>query len=99
MTIGISKESLETKLTQYFASSGVDVVTPEHWVLINLIASCAELNPWLQIDENTQKDRGLLLYDGYNQFIGFLNEYGKYEINSGSIIKPTHYKELPEDPK
>ena len=64
-----------------------------------------ELNPWLPIDENTPKDREILLFypanDTYTQrkALGYWD--GNYfETNIDSLYgeMPTHYQELPGDP-
>lgn len=62
--------------------------------LIN--AECTELNPWQPIDENTTKDKFLLLYspgiEGVSKkFVG--------KLESCWYWNPTHFCELPEDPK
>lgn len=73
-----------------------------------LISECKELNPWLPIDENTPKDKRLNLYwpgNGWitgswvqlNNNVGyFIHDLLKYQPPP---IKPTHYQELPGDPK
>jgi len=65
-----------------------------------LIDECDELNPWLPIDENTPKDIWLLLVDAAkDQYIGkFASEYGKWYVDIGVHVIPTHYQELPEAP-
>jgi len=60
-----------------------------------LIKECTELNTWQPIDENTPKDRHVLLYGGHvpccQMFVGHANANWSWE--------PTHWQELPEDPK
>ena len=60
-----------------------------------LIKECTELNTWQPIDENTPKDRHVLLYGGHvpycQMFVGQANANWSWE--------PTHWQELPEDPK
>ena len=50
---------------------------------------------WQPIDENTPKDRHVLLYGGHvpccQMFVGHANANWSWE--------PTHWQELPEDPK
>lgn len=72
-----------------------------------------DLNPWLPIDENTPKDIDLLLfYPGLGKFTGIYKKprwsrnyifvpyaHINLSIDDRRHIKPTHYKELPEDPK
>lgn len=66
-----------------------------------LLSECKEINPWRPIDDNTPKDRELILVT---------KEYGKVigawfsATNSGwwaancMRVTPTHYQELPETP-
>lgn len=63
----------------------------------DLINECKELNPWLPIDENTPKYKELLLYYPENDSSERLCRVTKYDPNS--IRQPTHYQELPDDPK
>lgn len=60
-----------------------------------LITQCTELNAWQRIDENTPNDRHVLLYGGHvpccQMFVGHANANWSWE--------PTHWQELPEDPK
>jgi len=68
-----------------------------------LISECKELNPWLPIDENTPKDRRLNLYwKGYGWFTGQWR-MGQFFCDAGLLVpvnvNPTHYQELPADPK
>lgn len=67
-------------------------VFPE-WVINELLVECKELNPWQAIDENTPKDRELHLYQ---RDIG---QWIDYNTERKGFIKPTHWQELPEDPK
>lgn len=89
MTIGISKERLELINSRGY-SKDLQIL------LLDLIKECTELNPWLPIDENTPKDRSVLLYspdmeNGCKQFVG--------NIESAWYWKPTHYQEIPGDPE
>lgn len=65
--------------------------------LLNAILyQCTELNPFYPIDENTPKDKFLLLYspgiEGVSKkFVG--------KLESCWYWNPTHFCELPEDPK
>lgn len=88
MTIGISKRILEAKFSTYYWSSD------SYEDLLNLLVSeCTELDPWLPIDDNTPKDRDLILksYATNKVWIGIINH------NCLAIEAPTHYKELPPD--
>ena len=59
-----------------------------------ILAECTELNAWQPIDENTPKDRHVLLYGGHvpccQMFVGHANANWSWE--------PTHWQELPKDP-
>ncbi len=59
-----------------------------------LITQCTELNAWQPI-ETAQKDRHVLLYGGHvpccQMFVGHANANWSWE--------PTHWQELPKDPK
>ncbi len=59
-----------------------------------LIHECTELNPWKPI-ESAPKDRPVLLYGGHvpccQMFVG--------DANAAWSWQPTHWCELPEDPK
>lgn len=88
MTIGISKERLEELSSKASRLEDKDF-------LETLIFQCTELNHWLPIDENTPKDRPILLYspgmeNGCKQFVGNIES---------AWWKPTHYQELPGDPE
>jgi len=72
-------------------------------VLNDLINNCSELNPWLPIDKHTPKDREVVLF--WSEHIEFnLKTNKQIAVCSDAylnhcIIKPTHYCELPENPK
>lgn len=63
-----------------------------------LINECTELNPWLPIDENTPKDRLILLFDiSRGVIIG--QWYDGHWVSSMIIMHDvTHWQELPGDP-
>jgi hypothetical protein len=67
-----------------------------------LIAECKELNPWLPIDENTPKDKNILVYAPPYQDLQSLQQVCKWHESAGFCIDelrtPTHYQELPEAP-
>lgn len=98
MTEGISKE----KLIKLYIEKYSEEVTEEL-----LLSECTELDPWLPIDENTPKDRPILVFNG----VKYLAQWD-YCLDSWSTLPvfwagatldksklPTHYKLLPEDPK
>ena len=70
---------------------------PNSWS--EVLSQCTELNPWQPIDENTPRDRPLQLFysETKNQpkFQRIDSYYGKSEM----CVTPTHWQELPEDPK
>ena len=85
---GITEEKL-LKLRKKYKSNIV------YKLIDYLIKECTELNTWQPIDENTPKDRHVLLYGGHvpccQMFVGHANANWSWE--------PTHWQELPEDPK
>ena len=103
MTIGISKERLEELFDDFIVN---DMLLDDFRSLVT--SECKELNPWLPIDENTPKDRRLNLHwpgTGWitgrwiqlNNTVGyFTHDLSRYDPPS---VKPTHYQELPDDPK
>ncbi|MDV6347522.1 hypothetical protein R2083_08340 [Nitrosomonas sp. Is35] len=96
---------IEEKEVMGFCPTDYD--TPRQ-LLEDIKLSCKELNPLLPIDENTPKDRRLNLYwPGIGWIAGswvqlnnnvgyFIHDLLKYQPPP---IKPTHYQELPADPK
>ena len=96
MTIGISKEFCEEKLLQakkYSDSMHIDL-------LQYLISSCKELDHWLPIDENTPRDKPLLLLSGGTGIEGcwVFGQDAWIQHWTHEEIKPTHYKLIPDDP-
>lgn len=106
MTEGISKEKLEEMLLivqenkeRYFSQN---LWLFESDMLRRLISECTELDPWLPIDDNTPKDRSILLL--WPQEIGGAMEgywicdawYCDMWELTGSLMsrQPTHYKLL-----
>lgn len=100
---GISEKDLREKFRNLYWSTD-----DERQLLTALLTECKELNQWLPIDENTPKDKRLNLYwpgNGWitgswvqlNNNVGyFIHDLLKYQPPP---IKPTHYQELPDDPK
>lgn len=64
------------------------------------IEACAELNPWQPI-ESAPKDRVILVYyPGVYKKLGYFNSVtGDWNIGYETCAAPTHWQELPEDPK
>lgn len=101
-----------------FLSSNLDEMYEPHVVmntLHQLISECQELNQWQTIDENTPKDRRILLHfkcsfgghKGKTQ-VGIFNEVINLYIPLDSHgysddyireYQPTHWQELPADPE
>jgi hypothetical protein len=99
MTEGISKE----RLLEIAANSNPDVA-----LVINVLIQreCKELDHWLPIDENAPKDREILLIYPENETytqrkaVGYWDgQYFETGIDSLYGEMPTHWQELPEDPK
>ena len=98
---GITEESLKALFDDYqhkFLYSQLEKMYEPHAImniLHMLVDECTELNAWQPIDENTPKDRHVLLYGGHvpccQMFVGHANANWSWE--------PTHWQELPEDPK
>lgn len=86
---GITEERLTQLLGEAYAEY-------EELFIYNLLnTECVELNPWQPIDENTTKDKFLLLYspgiEGVSKkFVG--------KLESCWYWKPAHWCELPLDP-
>ena len=69
-----------------------------------LIKECTELNAWQPIDKNTPKDKNILVYDPvyYGQLVVIWSEsYNLWITVFGRKLTrpPTHWQELPKDPK
>lgn len=108
---GISKARLMERLEDWLNEKTIDkqFCNGVIYALETAVDECTELNPWLPIDENTPKDRRIIL---------FFPKYGSYDggylmtrrddsvvfAASASLSVPlgvdaTHWQELPEDPK
>ena len=66
----------------------------------SLLSECTELNAWQPI-ETAPHDKWLLVSDAANDiYIGkFASQYGRWYVDIGINVAPTHWKELPEAPK
>jgi hypothetical protein len=93
---GITEEKL-LKLRKKYKSNIV------YKLIDYLIKECTELNAWQPIDENTPKDRNILVYDpGYGHLVVIWSEFYNLWITVfGRKLTepPTHWQELPEYPK
>ena len=71
-------------------------------LLADLLDECTELNAWQPI-ETAPKDREILVYAPPYQDLKSLTKIIAYHDSAGYCIDelryPTHWKELPEDPK
>ncbi len=88
MTIGISKERLEKMKDNLYGYQ------KDYELIESLIEECTELNQSRPIDEDTPKDRELLLFwsNGHK-------DIGYSHFMCGQDEQPTHYQELPADLK
>ena len=96
MTEGISKERL---IELRDGGSSPEFRRTLKWLVHN---ECKELNPWMPIDENTPKDRTILICDiGYGQVAVDWNEFtGSFSnAHRSKYLSPTHWQFLPENPK
>ena len=89
MTRGISAESIKAIIEDWSPNDRVKVYD-------KIITQCTELNPWMPIDDNTPKDKYLLLY---SQDIEGLSKKFVGKLESAWCWKPTHWCELPDNPK
>lgn len=94
---GISEKDLREKFRNLYWSTD-----DERQLLTALLTECKELNPWLPIDENTPKDKNILVYAPPYQDLQSLQQVCKWHESAGFCIDelrtPTHYQELPEAP-
>lgn len=93
---GITEERLKEVFSKLYWSRN-----DEKELFTALLSECTELNAWQPIDENTPKDKWLLVSDAANDiYIGrFASQYGRWYVDIGINVAPTHWQELPEDPK
>ena len=93
---GISEERLKALYGEY--------QTPmESNLILMLLKGCEELNDWKPIDENTPKDRLILVYAPCCDGLGDLITTCLWHDDAGFCIdmirEPTHWQELPPLPK
>ena len=93
---GITEERLKEVFSKLYWSTNDDKE-----LFTALLSECTDLNAWQPIDENTPHDKWLLVSDAANDiYIGkFVSQYGRWYIDIGINVDPTHWKELPEAPK
>ena len=103
---GITEESLKALFDDYqhkFLYSQLEKMYEPHAImniLHMLVDECKELNAWQPI-ETAPKDKWLIVADASNSsYIGkFVSQYGRWYVDIGIHVVPTHWQELPEDPK
>lgn len=95
---GITEERLKEVFSWFYWPSDAEKKFFE-----SLLSECTELNAWQPIDENTPKDKYILVYDpGYGQLVVIWSEfYSVWITDFGRKLThpPTHWQELPEDPE
>ena len=95
---GITEESLMHVMKMHDMNDSKTSLIFSH-----LFNECTELNAWQPIDENTPKDKNILVYDpGYGQLVVIWSEFYNCWITvfgGGLTHPPTYWQELPEDPK
>ena len=94
---GITEERLKKVFSKLYWSTNDDKE-----LFTALLSECTELNAWQPI-ETAPHDKWLLVYDAANDdiYIGkFASQYGRWYVDIiGINVAPTHWQELPEDPK
>ena len=94
---GITEESLRHVMKMHDMNDGKTSLIFSH-----LFNECTELNAWQPI-ETAPKDKNILVYDpGYGQLVVIWSEFYSLWITVfGRKLTqtPTHWQELPEDPK
>jgi hypothetical protein len=74
----------------------------EYVAIFKAIKECKELNPWMPIDENTPKNREILVYAQNFPESKRIISACKYHESAGFCIdeftNSTHWQELPPDP-
>ena len=105
---GITEERLKALFYDYqhkFLYSQLEKMYEPHAImniLHMLVDECKELNAWQPI-ETAPKDREILVYAPPYQDLKSLTKIIAYHNSAGYCIDelryPTHWQELPEDPK
>jgi len=94
---GITEERLKEVFSKLYWSRN-----DEKELFNALLSECTELNAWQPI-ETAPKDRNILVYDpGYGHLVVIWSEFYNLWITVfGRKLTepPTHWQELPEDPK
>ena len=95
--IGISKESLLALREHCQCQSDLELYN-------YLLTKCQELNQWMPIETAPRDGRYLRLYDGLSQIDGRWFSYSEsldpgFWAGNDMSLDPTHWQELPEDPK
>ena len=84
---GIAEERLKEVFSKLYWTTNDDKE-----LFTALLSECTELNAWQPIDENTPKDRDLVLYFSPNKkWVGSLGRDWPFA--------PTHWQKLPKDQK
>ena len=92
---GITEERLKEVFSWFYWPSDAEKKFFEA-----LLSECTELSTWQPI-ETAPHDKWLLVSDAANDiYIGkFASQYGRWYVDIGINVAPTHWQELPEDPK
>lgn len=92
---GITEESLRHVMKMHDMNDSKTSLIFSH-----LCNECTELNAWQPIDENTPKFRPVLIRFFEGKEVGILTYEGWQSTYAEDFIEsPTHWQELPEDPK
>jgi hypothetical protein len=96
---GISKERLLEIARQTHDSDDTNHIVLS--LFDYLITECTELDPWLKIDENTPKDRPIVVYcPPYQDLESFVSKCQWHESAGFCVDElrtPTLWQELPKD--
>ena len=92
---GITEESLRHVMKMHDMDDSKTSLIFSH-----LCNECTELNAWQPIDENTPKFRPVLIRFFEGKEVGILTYEGWQSTYAEDFIEsPTHWQELPKDPK
>lgn len=92
---GITEESLRHVMKMHDMNDSKTSLIFSH-----LCNECTELNAWQPIDENTPKFRPVLIRFFEGKEVGILTYEGWQSTYAEDFIEsPTHWQELPKDPK